>query len=81
VEDRILQDSSTTVSTATKELLSATTNEHYLGSIDATDKKNRDPLSSSLSSDVTSLIGDVEVRPDKLRLNSPVYTNSEEIPP
>lgn len=78
MEDRILQDSSTTVSTTTKEHLNITTNEHSLSSID---EKNRDPPSGLLSGDIASSTRDIEVRPDKLRLKSLVCTDSEEIPP
>lgn len=78
MENRILQDSNTTVSTTTKEHLNTTTIQHSLSSID---EKNIAPPSCLLSGDVASSTGDVEIGPDKLRLKSPVCTDSEETPP
>ncbi|OAX84044.1 hypothetical protein ACJ72_01579 [Emergomyces africanus] len=77
VKSRILQASSTSVSTAGKKHLNTTTNEHALSS---TDEKNHDPASGLVSGDFSSSTGDVEVGPDELRLKSPVCTNSDGIP-
>lgn len=78
MEHKILRDSSTTVSTAGKELLNRATNEHAFSSKDET---NHDTPSDLLSGDFSSSTGDVEVGPGELRLKSPVYTYSEGIPP
>ncbi|OQD78750.1 hypothetical protein PENANT_c084G02504 [Penicillium antarcticum] len=78
VENRILQDSSTTVSTTTKEHLNTTTSEQSLSSSDG---KDHDPLSRLLSGDVASSTGDVGVELDELRFKSSFCTNSEGIPP